>query len=86
MKKSLFVIVPCLVLITGCARTAFTYKKPGASPQEQHQDAYDCRREATYQGSNANVNAYGGAASSGNKVDIHMAMACLRARGYTITR
>jgi uncharacterized protein YceK len=86
MKKTLFVIVPFLIIIAGCSSVAFTYSKPGVTEQEKAQDAYQCRRESTYQASNAQVNPYGGSASSGNKVDINMAIACLQARGYTIKR
>jgi hypothetical protein len=73
------------VLLASCS-TQWRYSKQGVSQQQVNQDGYECRRQATYQTSNAQVNPYGGTASSGPQLDIPTMKACLRARGYTITK
>ena len=83
MKKSLFVIIPCLVILAGCS-SRFSYSKSGVSQQQVNKDGYECQKESTYRASNAQVNPYGGTASSGVEVNWNMVKACLRARGYTI--
>jgi hypothetical protein len=84
MKKALLIIAPLFSILASCS-SGFHYKKQGVTQLQQNKDGYECRKEATYQTSNAQVNAYGGTASSGTKVDVKMAAACLRARGYQVT-
>lgn len=83
MRKGIIKAAPLIVLLAGCT-SSFQYSKYGTTEVQRNKDGYECRKEATYQASQAQVNQYGGTASSGNTVDMQMAAACLRARGYTV--
>jgi len=85
MKKPLLFVMFVIVVITGCS-TRYSYNKYGASEQQRNKDGYECRKEATFRSSNANVNAYGGTASSGVELHIPTMIACLKARGYTVKK
>ena len=71
------------MILAGCS-SEFHFGKPGASQQQRDKDAYECQKESLYSASNAKVNPYGGAASSGVEVNWDLVKACLKARGYTI--
>ena len=80
------IILLVVLTLSGCAPSAtFQYSKPNTGQQQIEKDTYECRKEATYYSPRVNTTPnYGGAFSVAN-VDIEMAKACLRAKGYTIT-
>ncbi|MBL4602198.1 MAG: hypothetical protein JKY84_05605 [Emcibacteraceae bacterium] len=74
-----------LSFLAGCGSGGFHYYKPGITKQQENKDAFECRQEATYYNQTATANAYGGAAYTEPMVNVELAKACLRARGYQIT-
>ena len=68
--------------LTSCATSTYWNFPPGGTQQQFDRDTYECMQEAQQQTSNAYVNPYGGAASSGTTTNMYLAKACMRARGY----
>jgi hypothetical protein len=84
MTARLLASLCALVLLTGCARSVWV--KPGASQQDFANDRYTCLQQSQQQRSAAQVNAYGGAASSGSYTNADLFNACMNAAGWYLQR
>lgn len=79
--------IVCL-LLAGCAsapRSADHYSKAGTSHQDQTRDRYACAKESERHQTRGQFYEGTGAMRSETVVSRRMFLACMNARGYTIT-
>lgn len=74
-------LIAALLALEGCGGTYYNYFKPGASAQQHAQDNYECM-QASQQ---SYIVGAGGTFAGGTEPKREIWIACLQARGYTIS-
>jgi len=84
MKINRIFLVLLLFILSSCATNWRWTPLEGQSESQYYADKVECQQIASYQSSSANVNRYGGSASSGQSINKGMFFDCLRGKGYKI--